>query len=92
VDSIEIAAAQERHAAAGAVPEGPFINRADPALEAGPDGSAGARGGAVYAGGSGSSISGRSGWPVMSREPRPWVRKLHAQRVTTTIRLANPIR
>ena len=43
-------------------------------------------------GGSGSSIVGSSGPPVMRRVPRPWVRKLHAQRITTTIRFANPIR
>src|SRR6185369_10048802 len=44
------------------------------------------------AGGSGSSISGTRGWPVISREPRPWVKKLHAHRTTTTRRLAKPIR
>ena len=43
-------------------------------------------------GGSGSSIGGRSGRPVISRVPRPWVRKLHAQRTMTTSRLENPIR
>ena len=43
-------------------------------------------------GGSGSSIGGSIGWPVISREPRPWVKNDHAQRVTTTIRFANPMR
>ena len=47
---------------------------------------------AGQAGGSGCSISGTNGWPVISLEPRPWVKKLHAQRTTTTSRLANPIR
>ena len=30
--------------------------------------------------------------PVISRVPRPWVKKVHAQRTRTTIRLAKPIR
>ena len=41
---------------------------------------------------SGSWIGGSSDSPVMSRVPRPWVRKLPAQRTTTTIRFAKPIR
>jgi len=48
--------------------------------------------GAWMTGGSGASIGGKSDCPVMSRVPRPWVRKLNAQRVTTMIRLAKPIR
>ena len=43
-------------------------------------------------GGSGSTIGGSRCEPVMSRVPRPWVRKLKAQRMRTTIRLANPMR
>ena len=46
----------------------------------------------AQAGGSGSSIGGRRGDPVISREPRPRVKKLQAQRTVTTIRLAKPIR
>lgn len=45
-----------------------------------------------YACGSGSSIGGTSGVPVMSRVERPRVRNENAQRVLTTIRLAKPIR
>ena len=36
--------------------------------------------------------AGRSGCPVISRVPRPWVTKVHAQRTRTTIRFENPIR
>ena len=37
-------------------------------------------------------MGGNSGEPVISRVLRPWVRKLHAQRIITTIRFANPMR
>src|SRR5204863_351639 len=49
-------------------------------------------GGGFVAGGSGSSIGGSSGIPVIRRDPRPWVRKLHAHRTVTTTRFANPMR
>ena len=45
-----------------------------------------------WRGGSGSAIGGSGGVPVIRRDPRPWVRKVHAQRVRTTIRFANPMR
>ena len=48
--------------------------------------------GSSRTGGSGVAISGSNGTPVMSRVLRPCVMKVHAQRVTTTIRFANPIR
>src|SRR6202142_3119704 len=48
--------------------------------------------GQVQDGGSGSSIGGRSGAPVISRDPRPRVKNLQAQRTTPTIRLGKPIR
>jgi hypothetical protein len=41
---------------------------------------------------SGRLIGGRWGSPVISRVPRPWVRKLQAQRMITTSRLAKPMR
>src|SRR5439155_3861052 len=59
---------------------------------AGAESGGGPSGGGVLAGGSGSAIGGSSGVPVIRREPRPWVRKLHAQRTVTTSRFANPIR
>ena len=51
-----------------------------------------ARSARAQAGGSGSSIGGSSGSPVISREPRPWVKNDQPQRVMTTMRFAYPIR
>ena len=43
-------------------------------------------------GGSGSSIGGSNGPPVISRVARPWVMNDHPHRTSTTSRLAKPIR